>query len=235
VVEERHAELEPHRIVFHLIELAGAFHRFYNRHRVIGVDPALRAARLYLAGAVQRVLQIGLGCSACARRKRCDEGAMAERRSPGSRFGQLITLTFGFLLASVVIFVFGCGSGAISPSSRSRSSATWRACRSPRRARTDRWPPPSSDAAVRATPRAGGRRGCRRPHSGAASTATPVLIVRIAATATRGVAAATADAGGRRLTVQAYATNDMMRAVMLSRTLQAKATPRRPPPSRSAA
>ena len=32
---------------------------------------------------------------------------MAERRSPGLTFGQLITLTFGFLLASVVIFVFG--------------------------------------------------------------------------------------------------------------------------------
>jgi arginyl-tRNA synthetase len=61
VVEDATRELEPHRIVFHLIELAGAFHRFYNRHRVIGVDPALSGARLYLAGAVQRVLQIGLG------------------------------------------------------------------------------------------------------------------------------------------------------------------------------
>jgi arginyl-tRNA synthetase len=61
VVEDAARELEPHRIVFHLIELAGAFHRFYNRHRVIGVDPALSSARLYLAGAVQRVLQIGLG------------------------------------------------------------------------------------------------------------------------------------------------------------------------------
>jgi hypothetical protein len=32
---------------------------------------------------------------------------MAERRSPGLTFGQIITLTFGFLLASVLIFVFG--------------------------------------------------------------------------------------------------------------------------------
>jgi arginyl-tRNA synthetase len=61
VVEEATAELEPHRIVFHLIELAGAFHRFYNRHRIIGVDPTVGRARLYLARAVQRVLQIGLG------------------------------------------------------------------------------------------------------------------------------------------------------------------------------
>jgi arginyl-tRNA synthetase len=61
VVEDAAHELEPHRIVFHLIEIAGAFHRFYNRHRVIGVDPALGRARLYLARAVQRVLQIGLG------------------------------------------------------------------------------------------------------------------------------------------------------------------------------
>ncbi len=61
VVEDAARELEPHRIVFFLIELAGAFHRFYNRHRVIGVDPALGRARLYLARSVQRVLQIGLG------------------------------------------------------------------------------------------------------------------------------------------------------------------------------
>ncbi len=61
VVEEATREREPHRIVFFLIELAGAFHRFYNRHRVIGVDPDLSRARLYLVGAAQRVLQTGLG------------------------------------------------------------------------------------------------------------------------------------------------------------------------------
>ena len=60
VVEDAARELEPHRIVFHLIELAGAFHRFYNRHRIIGVEPALGQARGYLAGAVQRVLRTGL-------------------------------------------------------------------------------------------------------------------------------------------------------------------------------
>ncbi len=60
IVEDAALELEPHKIVFHLIELAGAFHRFYNRHRVVGVEPDLGAARLYLAVAARRVLRTGL-------------------------------------------------------------------------------------------------------------------------------------------------------------------------------
>ena len=61
VVEDAARELEPHRIVFYLIELAGAFHRFYNRHRILGVEPARRRARgCTWRGAVQRVLRIGL-------------------------------------------------------------------------------------------------------------------------------------------------------------------------------
>ncbi len=59
-VEEAAAEREPHRMVFYLIDLAGCFHRFYNRHRVIGEDAELNAARLYLVGATRRVLQRGL-------------------------------------------------------------------------------------------------------------------------------------------------------------------------------
>jgi arginyl-tRNA synthetase len=61
VVEEAVRELEPHRIVFHLIELAGAFHRFYNRHRVIGAPVEKTRARLYLAKATQLVIRTGLG------------------------------------------------------------------------------------------------------------------------------------------------------------------------------
>lgn len=60
VIEDAAAEREPHRVVFHLIEIAGAFHRCYNRHRILGVEPRVRDARLYLARAVQRVLQLGL-------------------------------------------------------------------------------------------------------------------------------------------------------------------------------
>jgi arginyl-tRNA synthetase len=60
VIEDAAAEREPHRVVFHLIEIAGAFHRCYNRHRILGVEPRVRDARLYLARAVQRVLKLGL-------------------------------------------------------------------------------------------------------------------------------------------------------------------------------
>src|SRR3972149_2363538 len=38
VVEESVKELEPHRVVFYLLELAGDFHRYYNRFRVISDD-----------------------------------------------------------------------------------------------------------------------------------------------------------------------------------------------------
>jgi arginyl-tRNA synthetase len=61
VVEEAAIEREPHRIIFHLIELAAAFHRCYNRHRILDVEPELRAARLVLAASVQRVVRLGLG------------------------------------------------------------------------------------------------------------------------------------------------------------------------------
>ena len=60
VIEDAAVEREPHRVVFHLIEIAGAFHRCYNRHRILGVEPRVRDARLYLARAVQRVLKLGL-------------------------------------------------------------------------------------------------------------------------------------------------------------------------------
>jgi arginyl-tRNA synthetase len=52
--------LEPHRVVFYLIDLASEFHRFYNRHRVVTDDRQRTAARLYLAGAVGKVIRSGL-------------------------------------------------------------------------------------------------------------------------------------------------------------------------------
>ena len=60
VVEDAARALEPHRIVFFLIELASEFHRFYNRHRVITDDAARTGARLYLAWATGRVIGAGL-------------------------------------------------------------------------------------------------------------------------------------------------------------------------------
>lgn len=60
VVEDSARALEPHRIVFYLIDLASEFHRFYNRHRVLTEDAQRTAARLYLAWAVQLVVRRGL-------------------------------------------------------------------------------------------------------------------------------------------------------------------------------
>ncbi|MCL6450470.1 MAG: arginine--tRNA ligase [Acetobacteraceae bacterium] len=52
---------EPHRITRYLLELAGLFHAFYTRCRVLSEDPGLTAARLVLTQAVQTVLRNGLG------------------------------------------------------------------------------------------------------------------------------------------------------------------------------
>ncbi len=50
------ADLEPHRISFYLLELATAFHRFYNKNRVISDDAKVTAARLILIASVKQVL-----------------------------------------------------------------------------------------------------------------------------------------------------------------------------------
>lgn len=51
---------EPHRITYYLQELAGMFHSYYNKHRVISDNKALTSARLCLCKAVQIVLEEGL-------------------------------------------------------------------------------------------------------------------------------------------------------------------------------
>jgi arginyl-tRNA synthetase len=60
VIEESVKDLEPHRIVFYLTELAGEFHRYYNRYRVITDDAPLTRARLLLARNVQKIIRRGL-------------------------------------------------------------------------------------------------------------------------------------------------------------------------------
>jgi arginyl-tRNA synthetase len=60
VVEEAARTLEPHRVVFYLIDLAAEFHRFYNRHRVLTEDASRTAARFYLARSVRTVVRSGL-------------------------------------------------------------------------------------------------------------------------------------------------------------------------------
>ena len=55
--------LEPHRIPFYLLELAGEFHRYYNKptNRIIGTDPDLSVARLFLARLLKTAIAGGLG------------------------------------------------------------------------------------------------------------------------------------------------------------------------------
>ena len=60
VLEDCVRELEPHRLVFYLLELAGEFHRYYNRFRVISDDLGLTHARLFLVQNVQKTIRRGL-------------------------------------------------------------------------------------------------------------------------------------------------------------------------------
>jgi arginyl-tRNA synthetase len=60
ILEESVRDLEPHRLIFYLLELAGEFHRYYNRHRVISDDEGLSRARLLLVQIVQRTIRRGL-------------------------------------------------------------------------------------------------------------------------------------------------------------------------------
>ncbi len=54
--------LEPHRIPFYLLELAGDFHRYYNKpaNRIIGLDKELSIARLFLAELIRGAIAHGL-------------------------------------------------------------------------------------------------------------------------------------------------------------------------------
>jgi len=60
LVEEAAAALEPHRLTYYLTEVASAFHRYYNRHRIITKNKDMSKARLILALAVKIVLKNGL-------------------------------------------------------------------------------------------------------------------------------------------------------------------------------
>jgi len=59
-VEQAALEREPHRVVFYLMQLAGDFHRYYNRNRILGEDRELARARLLLVANVQKVIRVGL-------------------------------------------------------------------------------------------------------------------------------------------------------------------------------
>ncbi len=54
--------LEPHRIPFYLLELAGEFHRYYNKpaNRIIGTDRELSLARMFMAAILKDAIAGGL-------------------------------------------------------------------------------------------------------------------------------------------------------------------------------
>ncbi|MGA7828156.1 MAG: arginine--tRNA ligase [Geobacteraceae bacterium] len=60
IVEGSALNFEPHRITYYLQDLAGLFHSFYNKHRVIGEDPELSSARLLLLKCTAQTLKNGL-------------------------------------------------------------------------------------------------------------------------------------------------------------------------------
>lgn len=56
LIEESARALEPHRLTFYLLDLAGILHNYYNKHRIISTDEDLTQARLLLVGAVRTVM-----------------------------------------------------------------------------------------------------------------------------------------------------------------------------------
>jgi arginyl-tRNA synthetase len=60
VIRQSARMMEPHRVTYYLMDLAAAFHAYYNKHRVIGDDPKTTGARLYLVEAIRTVIHNGL-------------------------------------------------------------------------------------------------------------------------------------------------------------------------------
>ncbi len=60
VVEGAALTLEPHRLTFYLNDLAGLFHSYYNKNKVVSDDGPLTGARLFLVTAVRTVLKNAL-------------------------------------------------------------------------------------------------------------------------------------------------------------------------------
>ncbi len=60
IIESCALELEPYRVIFYLLELAGLFHSYYNKHKVISDDDALSKSRLCLVSGLKRIFGNGL-------------------------------------------------------------------------------------------------------------------------------------------------------------------------------
>ena len=60
VVEGAAIGRDPHKVPYYLLEVAAAFHTYYNRCKILEDDADLRGARLALVGAVGQVIANGL-------------------------------------------------------------------------------------------------------------------------------------------------------------------------------
>ncbi len=60
MIENAALELAPHKVIFYLLDLAGQFHSYYNKHKVLTEDIALSRARLCLVAALRQVVKNGL-------------------------------------------------------------------------------------------------------------------------------------------------------------------------------
>jgi arginyl-tRNA synthetase len=60
LVEGAAQSLEPHRLTFYLNELAGIFHSYYNKHKVLSDDEELSRVRVFLIQSILTVLRNAL-------------------------------------------------------------------------------------------------------------------------------------------------------------------------------
>jgi arginyl-tRNA synthetase len=60
LIQEIVSEREPHRLTYYLLDVAGSFHRYYNKRRVITKDKLLSQGRLCLSLGVKTVIKNGL-------------------------------------------------------------------------------------------------------------------------------------------------------------------------------
>jgi len=57
VIEGATLALEPHRLTFYLNDLAGIFHSYYNKYKVISDDKNLSLARIFLVKSIRTVVK----------------------------------------------------------------------------------------------------------------------------------------------------------------------------------
>ncbi|MBC8209025.1 MAG: arginine--tRNA ligase [Desulfobulbaceae bacterium] len=61
IIEESALDLAPHKVIYGLMDLAGLFHSYYNKHKVLTEDLELCKARLTLVLGIRQVFANGLG------------------------------------------------------------------------------------------------------------------------------------------------------------------------------